>query len=250
VRLRLAHVSMQFSDSKRQMEQDATRIFERARSFEYAWLTGTEAGPANPLRDVIGAEAREAGYRFAVREGNDSWIAVNRDLIDGGYGTFYAKVLDRHEGVGRHSERGVLGVEFDNERLGHLSVLATHYLTKGRDGMPNEDENRQLARTIGRIAREKGRGRALVFYGGDQNIVDRTDDTFMGAPLTSAWDETGTYERTGHGNIDVIASFDPDSRVKAISCRALDDREFHLHTDHFMVEAVYEVAPLPRKARA
>lgn len=70
-------------------------------------------------------------------------------------------------------------------------------------------------------------------------------DTFFGQPLTSAWDELNRHESTGHGNIDVIASYNKDGRVKALDIVALDDKEFFLHTDHFLVEATFQVDPLP-----
>jgi hypothetical protein len=70
---------------------------------------------------------------------------------------------------------------------------------------------------------------------------DRKTDTFFVAPMTSAWDELDKYENTGHGPIDVIASYDHDGRVKAKYIRALDDKEFSLHTDHFLIEAGFDV---------
>jgi hypothetical protein len=102
-----------------------------------------------------------------------------------------------------------------------------------------------LAQAIGALAEEKGAGNALVFYGGDQNIVDRTYDTFLGqADLTSCWDELQRWENTGHGNIDVIASYDRDGRVRCLKATVLDDTEFPLFTDHWYVEAIYGIGAL------
>jgi hypothetical protein len=41
----------------------------------------------------------------------------------------------------------------------------------------------------------------------------------------------------------VVATYDRDKRVRAISTRALDDSELRLHADHFLVEAVIQGKP-------
>lgn len=247
-RLRLAHASMQYSDSLDLMRRDARRLFDRATDRDYAWITGTEAG-GDDLRSALHPEAEDHGYRFIVKNRNDSWIAVREDLIERGtMRVQYRPLILTGQGFGHHGPRGVLAATWDSRpELGTLSVLACHYLTRGRPDAKdpaygvNLDLNRQLAREAGRLARELGQGSALVFYGGDQNIVDRDADTFLGEPLTSAWDELGRYENTGHGNIDVIASYDRDGRVKAVDVDAFPDVEFRLASDHFLVEAVYDV---------
>lgn len=246
------HASMQFSDSDRAKARDVGLIFDRAVERKVAWITGTEAGAgAGPLRGLLKDGAEEHGYRFAHALRQDSWIAVDKALIDGGWDEHYEEVIGGK--AKSHTAKGVMAVGFDNDELGRINVIACHYLTKGRPGAKSAEyrqhvpENTALARAIGDYAKQVGRGTALVFYGGDQNIVDRTDDTFMGEPLTSAWDELKKWENTGHGNIDVIASYDHDGRVKAAYCRALDDSEFALATDHFVVEAGFDVQPLRLK---
>lgn len=265
-RLHVAHASMQFSDSNRQMVEDVNRIFDRMVERKVSWLTGTEAGPgADPLTDLLRQGAKEHGYRFfKPKFPTDCWVAVSRDLITGNWETGYENVIPgssalyKEQGIPadslpRWGPKGVVWVGFDTESLGRIYVSSAHYLTQGRrpnrpiKGVDHYEWNKRLALAIGDWAVDKGSGAALAFYGGDQNIVDRTDDTFFGAPLTSAWDELARYENTGHGNIDVIASYDKDSRVKARYSRALDDSEFPLHTDHFLVEAGFSVEPLPTK---
>lgn len=244
--LRPAHISMQFSDSKKQMAEDVERIFARAEEKKWSWVTGTEAGGEQTLHGLLRDGAKEADYRYWRQQGQDSWVAVREDLIDGGWETWYSGVIV--PGVAKHyTSKGVPSVSWDNDELGRLSVLTCHYLTKGRPGAPaeysqNVEENKALAKAIGERAIEVGKGaNNLAFYAGDQNIADRVADTFFGEPLTSAWDEIRKWENTGHGNIDVIASFDRDKRVVAKWIRALDDSEFHLNTDHFLVEAAFEV---------
>lgn len=230
----LMHVSMQFSDSPAQMESDAGRIFARAKKRGVRWVTGTESGPGSgPLRSLLTKAAKANGYRFWMHPAQDSWIAVDEDLIAGGWSTHYQKVIDGK--AGQFSDKGVLAVAFNTRRAGRITVMAGHYLLK------HDPRNAVLAKAIGEYAVKAGRGSALVFYGGDQNMVDRTEDSFYGQPLTSLADELRTWPNTGHGPIDVIASYDGDGRVQGTYFRALDDTEFPLHTDHWAIEGGYRV---------
>lgn len=252
-RLRLAHASMQFSDTPAQMAQDVAAIFERAVNRNYAWLTGTEAGAgADPLPRLLAEAAKANGYRLFKPARTDAWIAVRRDLIAGGWDEFYTKVLDGS--AGKSTDKGPVRVSFDTEDLGRVSVLAGHFLTKGRPDAKdpayrvNASHNTRLARAIADEAKRCAKGNALAFYGGDNNINDRTDDAFIVDGFTSVSDELGKWPNTGHGPIDVIGTWDKDGRVKALRWAAFPDRAFPLHTDHFLVEAVVEVRELAPKA--
>lgn len=274
VLLKAMHASLQFSDTPAQQTQDVTDLFERAKKRGVWFITGTEAGPgAEPTSDLLASIGPEHGYRVWVpsnlKKGSlqggwatDSWVAVRQDLIkkgswDKGYEPAIpgSRALYEQAGVDaefpRWGPKGVVWVSFENPEIGRVGVAAAHYLTQGRSpkgqpikGVDHYAWNKVLAAEIGDWAREHGKGSALAFYGGDQNIVDRTDDTFFGQPLTSAWDELNKYENTGHGNIDVIASYDGDGRVEAKAVRALDDDEFFQHSDHFVVEAEFRVRRL------
>lgn len=261
-KLHLAHISMQFSDNPDQMRHDVAKLFRRAKERNYAWITGTEAGPgADPLRDILADACKENKYiLFVPKSPTDAWVAVNKEYVKGN------KVTTRYEPIipgssllnvkgSRWGPKGITSISFetpDKIGIGPVSVGSSHYLTKGRSpkNSPKAGDktryewNKKLGLAVGDWAIEHGKGRGLAFYGGDQNMVDRITDTFFGAPLTSAWDELGRYANTGHGNIDVIASYDRDGRVKATYVRALDDRKFFLHTDHYLVEAGYEVEVL------
>lgn len=252
-RLRLGHASMQFSDTPAQMAQDVRAIFTRAVNRDLAWLTGTEAGAgADPLDRLLREAAKANGYRYFRPKATDAWIAVRRDLIAGGWDEHYAKVLDGQRG--HYTDRGVVRVSFDTEQLGRLSVLAGHFLTKGRPGAKDPayrvhvPENTRLAQAIADEARRCAKGSALAFYGGDNNIDDRHDDAFIVEGFTSLSDELGKWPNTGHGPIDVIGTWDKDGRVKALRWAAFPDRELPLHTDHLYVEGVVEVRELARKA--
>jgi len=272
VLVKAMHASLQFSDTPSQQEADITDLFERANKREVWWVTGTEAGPgAEPTGALLLRVGKAMGYKVWVpseKDGGagsstDCWVAVDlkrikKDSWKTGYepGIPGSKALYTKQGLPgntfpRWGPKGVVWVSFENVDVGPVSVAAAHYLTKGRSpkgqpikGVDHYQWNQTLAKVIGDWGREHGKGKALAFYGGDQNISDREDDTFFGQPFTSAWDELKKWENTGHGNIDVIASYKADGRVTAQAARALDDKEFFQHGDHFIVEAEFKVARL------
>lgn len=239
IHLDVMHCSMQFSDSLWQKKQDAQRIFGRARRTKRDWVTGTEAGQRD-LRKALGQACEEHGYRLHVAQ--DVWVAVSKNRIEGGWREGFTKVVDSSRGRGQHGDRGIGWVSFEHTRVGTVSIGVCHYLTQGRKVKdPNYHLNTQLARAVGEWGRERGQGSALAFYAGDQNIPDLVYDTFRGAPFTSLADELGKPQNTGHGSIDVIASYDHDKRVKGRYWRVLDDKEFWLHSDHFACEGGFDV---------
>lgn len=265
VLVNVAHCSMQFKDPAPQQRADAKKIFARAKERNWMWITGTEAGPgAGKLPDILRSEAKKAGFKFFVpKKSTDAWVAVNKKFVSSGWKTGYIPVIPGSNQFDnpdrRWGPKGVVWVEFDNDDLGHFAISASHYLTGASEpGSASQHGdvnhwtwNKKLALTIGDWAKEKGKGGALAFYGGDQNMVDSKNDepqgdTFFGAPLTSLWDELGKWENTGHGNIDVIASYNRDGRVVGQYIQALDDSEFKLFTDHFLVEGGFKIRK-PRK---
>lgn len=252
MKLKIGHCSMQYSDTSRQMKHDAEALFSR----NYDWITGTEAGEgAGPLGDHLYRAAKRHGYKFHLPRQNDSWIAVNKDMIDSDYHRHYRPVIPSSRELGSSKAfgpKGVASVEFNNNKIGEVNIAASHYLPGGNvigrqsihGGVNHYEWNRQLAREIGLFARKAGRGKALAFYGGDQNIVDKFNDTFFGYPLISCWDELNKYPNTGHGNIDLIAKFSRDGRTTCRGARVYRDKQLKLFTDHFLVEAVYRVRNL------
>lgn len=253
VRVDVAHLSLQApKDTDRQKRADAKRFFALARERRLWWATGTEAGdPDGGVRRALEAEAPAHGFELVTARANDAWIAFDQERLDGRITKHYEPVLTPSEGVGHHGPRGPLSATVDLDKIGRTSVIACHLMTRGRvPSDPNIDENRELLRAIAAEAKRLDDLDALVFYGGDQNIVDKHRDTFLGiADFTSAWDELKKWEGTGHGNIDVVASYDPDEAVAAAYCRALDDSEFPLHTDHFLVLAGFDVLVPERRPR-
>lgn len=239
-RLQLQHTSMQFSDSRDQVGSDAEKIFSRNADI----CTGTEvAGAGAFIGPILKSEARTQGYEYF--QGGDTWIAVRKGLILGELKTRHEHVIDANAGPTKHSKKGLTTVSFDTEEIGRIHVGCGHYLTKGaKPGDPNFALNRKYAEVIGEWAREAGKGSDIVFYLGDQNINDRLEDTFFGSPLTSIADELERWPGTGHGPIDVIASYDPDARVVGDTYKVLGDATLPLHTDHFLLDAVYRVQVL------
>lgn len=242
-KLDVMHVSMQFSDSTRQKQSDAEKIFARATKRKVAWITGTEAGVAasEDLRQALQEQANAHKYRFYVQ--SDVWVAVDRSLIaKGTWDQGFIVTLKSSTGSQRFSTRGLLWCQFTSEAYGTVSVGVSHYMTNGRK--PGDEyyvANTKTAKAIGEWGKEHGKGRKLAFYQGDQNIPDRELDTFRGAPFTSLADELKDWQNTGHGSIDVIASYNADKRVKGKYFRVLDDKEFPLNTDHFVCEGGFEV---------
>lgn len=237
--LDLAHYSLQFSDDFKQKQHDIRKMFAHG----YDGITGTETGEPESIR-IMRVEAFNAGYFLAMYKSN--FVAIPKKLVKRGSRVKHAVTfVDNDLTKGRGHDLNVVGLTVDTPELGEWSLLASHYATNGKpqpgSSGVNKKWNKELAQGIGDLAEQLGAGRALCFYGGDQNIPDNKYDTFFGEDLTSVWDELKKYENTGHGNIDVIASYDKDRRVEATYIRALDDRESFHHTDHFPVEAGFRV---------
>lgn len=247
-RVHVMQASMLYSLNLKRKGEDLDAIFSRAARRDVAWITGTEY-PDDPSREILRDVADEYGYRAFFRGRDDVWIAVQSDFIKGNVEVEHIVVIPKEEGFGKKGPRGVLRVSFDSvPQLGRVNLFTAHLLTKGRpDGeglwRTNLVLNQRFTRAIGDEVKEHAAGADLAFYGGDQNIVDRTNDTFLGQPLTSSWDELEKWQNTGHGNIDVTASYDKDGRVSAAYCRALDDGELPLHGDHYLVESGFDVKP-------
>lgn len=267
--VKLMHASLQFSDSPKQQKADIKDILERAKERGVWGITGTEAGAgADPTGRLLVEFGQKAGFKVYVpseRRGpnsspTDNWIMVDESrVMKGSWGVGFRPAIPDSDHLyaeigssarlPRWGEKGVAYAAFVNKEVGPVAIGTAHYLTQGRNpknqpinGLDHYELNRDLAEEIGDWAREYGKGQGIVFYGGDQNMNDRKDDTFFGQPLTTAWDELNKYEQTHPtGPIDVIASYDGDGRVEAIRVRALDDKEFFQHHDHFVVEADYRV---------
>lgn len=268
--IRVAHLSLQFSDSEEQQAYDIQKLFKRAQKRSYRWITGGEAGPgAGNMNQLLHEIGTKAGYRLWIPslatkqagQANDSWIAVQDSFMAGAWRTYWEPVIPGsaalYEKAGVTAElpkwgpKGLCSVQFENSRLGEINVATAHYLrgaqnkVKGKvHGISRWDLNLQLQETIRDWAIATSRGRALSFYGGDQNLNDRKEDTFGGGPMLSVADELRAWQNTGYGPIDVMASCSRDGRVQAEAFRVFDDSEVFLHTDHHICEAIYKIRTL------
>lgn len=273
MRVRAAHASMQFKDSTSKQVADQMRFFDLAVQRRYAWITGTEAGPGAGRQGQnlieIGADH---GYRLWVpsvegvdkeARSTDAWIAVREDIIGGNWKQEFdfvipsSKDLDEEMNLPRGKRwgpKGVVSVAFDCALpLGRINIGASHYLTDAHNPKSDYWEwNQKLADAFGKWARRVGKGKNLAFYGGDQNMHDARNrdpqgDTFMGNPLTSMADELRDWQDTIPGRpIDVMASYNADSRVRAVAWNVLNDREFRLNMDHYFCEGLYNIEPLAK----
>lgn len=242
--VKIAHLSMQFSDGSDAVKHDVKKLFNQ----DFKIVTGTEAGPGGIVRTILWKGAIEAGYRIHFAHA-DTWVAVKKDFIKGDWHTDYIKVIGASEGVGKHGERGVVWVEFESVLNRKFVVGAGHYLTNGRrPGDPNFLLNRRHGPVFEKWVKGHGKG-AVVIYNGDQNMNDEHLDTFFGAPLTSTWDKLKKWPNTGHGNIDVVASYDRNLGVDWKNTVVLNDDKFPLRTDHFLVVATADIKPHRKRRR-
>lgn len=246
VDLTCGHASMQFSDGIPKWRHDAEVIFGRG----YEWITGTEAGESATY-GVLQEAAKK--YKYVIRRFGSNWVAVKRSSIKAGSFRWGSRVIAKTALVaGPGHDTSMVWATFTHTTpgVGVVSVIGSHYPTKGKPLAEAKDPARRVnlkwttkaGRDIGDQAKILGKGAALVFYGGDQNIRDNISDTFFGAPMTSCWDALQKWPNTGHGNIDVIASYNGDKRVTCVRARAYNDQQLFLHTDHFLIEATYRVA--------
>ena len=245
--IKLAEISLQFSDTLEQQRADIEKTFSRARKNRTMGVMGTEAGD-NKLWKLIVDACRRHGYRANRMRGN--WVAVDKEVITPGtWSEGDILVMDNDKVVGRGHDPAFPWVKFRHKTpgVGFIALAAIHYPTKGRrPSDPNHWVNRAYARRINAWAKVHGAGSNIVFVGGDFNMPVREKarglpDLFFGHPFTTASEEVGKFYNTGHGAIDHIASYDPDARVKATDWRVYNDRKFFLHTDHFYTEADFSV---------
>lgn len=249
LKLKFAEVSLQFSDNPKQHTADITKIFSRG----YDVIIGTEAGPgANNTTDELRRIGAAKHYHVHVTERYDTWVAVKKSLVKGKPKTGEEFALWRSskhspKPPGRWGDKAVVWISWNmGPTYGKFAVGSVHYLThKGAGPALKKKSDRIYARVIQEWAEVHGKGERLVFVGGDFNLLDRVKNVFKGiAKFRTCWDDLKKWPNTGHGNIDAIARYKRDGRVKCVGARVLDDKEVFLHGDHFLVEAEYQIKAL------
>jgi hypothetical protein len=258
--IRLQHNSMQFSNTRAQHAKDAVAVFKKAKSSGAMFVTGTEAGSGkkNGLRDELIKAAKTYGFTFNGHSSGD-WVACNNALatvVATGYdGPFIKGTTGLKAAQGAHAARGIpwITAKAKDSTIGTVSVGSVHYLTVRSTKVSGS--NKPLAQGIERWGKAKGKGNQLAFIAGDFNMNDQKRDVFLGvASFATVWDDLKKWPGT-HGSkakgptIDAIARYKPDSRVKTRSAAAFDDAQLQLATDHFLIQAVFDVKPLssPKK---
>ena len=243
-KLRFCHASLQFSDTAAQQKADVTKLFSRG----YDVITGTEAGHGSgKLEDFLVEAAKAKGYFFSKPGRYDTWVAVKKTLVvvNPTMGSEFAIWRSsRHNPAppGRWGDKGVVWMQWNmGPTFGKFAVGAVHNLTwKGAGDKLKVETDHTYAEVM-----EKWRvkmGAAECFIGGDFNRSDKTHDVFMGkAGFITAADELKRHQNTGHGPIDGIAREKSTKRVKCVRYEVLDDKEMFMNTDHWILEADYEV---------
>lgn len=249
-RLRMQHSSLQYSDTPKQQEIDIRDLFERGTG--YPIKTGTEAAidkgsPSMNYENLV-KYARE--YDHILKVARDNWVAIDRKIVVPASAVKSEVFLVSNDDmIGPGHDRVLAAIEFDhvNPGIGHISVGAIHYATKGRvPGDPNYDINKVSARKLNAWMKKEGAGTNLSFLNGDFNMLDNREnqDWAFGGDFTSMADELKAWENTGHGPIDGFCSYDADGRVKAHRFDVLTDKEFPQHSDHYVCRGVWEIRHL------
>jgi len=247
VRLKFAHVSLQFSDPDKQHTADIQKIFRRG----YDVMTGTEAGPgAGNTSAELKRIGKEEGYLVHVTSRYGTWVAVKASLVSKGSwkkGSLFA--LDRSSKTkpkppGKWGDKGIVWASWTHPTLGAMAVGAVHFLAKsGAGASAKEKTDAAYAAKIEEWRKSFPAG-TECFIGGDFNRNDKTYDVFRGkAGFITSGDELKKWPDTGHGPIDATAREKSSKRVEAVSVKAVNDKALPLYTDHFPVEAVYEFTP-------
>jgi len=251
VQFKIQHTSMEFSDSVVQHRHDAKKIFDRAVEKKIWACTGTEAGGGknHDLRDALIKEAKDHNFAIHAHQYGE-WVAMNRRFLEKfnrGYAGPFIPAEGGKPSGGSHAPRGVawMSGRSKTKKLGRITVGAAHYLTD-KSEQASKTSNEPLIKGIAAWAKKHGEGSGCVFLGADANTNDKIKDVFGGRPLTTAADELKDWQGTHgpHSYIDVIASYNYDARVKAQSFTVLDDKEFVLYTDHYLLQAVYTIAEM------
>lgn len=275
MKVRVAHASLQYSDTAKQHTADIEKIFDRGRSRRVAWIMGTEAGPgANNTSDALVRIGEQHDYRMYVPStgrkagsSTDSWIGVRKDLVVGDWETGFEPVIpgsaqlykdhgvEATRGLPRWGPKGVVHVRFKSlPKLGHIGLAVGHHLTKGQEdapksvihGIDHHEWNEKLDDAFAEWMAEAGKGSALAFASFDRNASDRRNPANVKGTTTLA-DELKRWQNTGHGDIDWILSLNKDGRVSGVDFDVLDDKEFFLNGDHFYLEGTFNVQPLNKR---
>jgi len=244
-KFKTAHISMQVDDTKQEKDADYRKIFAQG----YDWLTGTEANAES--RVFMKKWADHFGYQLATVTGYGTWVAVKKSLIyrGGSIGRRFA-LPGNKKAKQPHGQKGVVWLSWNmGSAYGKFSVGSVHFLTVASAGNTDKKlaSDRKYLRVLQQWLTRRRQLKHSTFLGGDANRDDKKYNIFQNlASFITCWDELKKWPGTVPSGrpIDFIARDKNSSRVKCVSARVLTDKQFKLNTDHFMVEAEYEVKAL------
>lgn len=236
--VRVAHVSMQFSDSVRQKKADAEAIFKELTENHIWWVTGTEALETS-TRQALKASATKYGWWIYFGSGTDTWAAVNLKVARKGSINGFTGPVVVPGRKGKNPAKKTVRVGFVNDDLGKFEIYPVHNLLSD-----TPEAQKKHMQAIGKDAEKWAAGPALGFMGADGNVQDKDHDATFGNGFITCWDELKKYPSTGHGTIDYICRWTDDKRVRLFNAVSRGDKSFPLHVDHFPVFAAYVVKKL------
>ena len=150
----------------------------------------------------------------------------------------------------------MVGATFNTGKtFGKISVGAVHYTnTTGSGGKAKKKAfDTKYAKVLRAWRNRRVKYGSLVFMGGDMNRNDKTNDVFMGqGGFITCWDEMEHYPHTSegkHGTIDVIARMTGTNRVKCVKARHWNDNGIFMNTDHYIIEAIYDIMPVGYRSK-
>lgn len=239
--LHIMQASMQFSDSRDQQREDLEDVFTRNADA----IAGTEAAQ-DPLRGLVARVGENHGYQVTLGPGG-GWTAVHErhELLTTGY-VHVINPVKRPARLGGHAARGIHVARFLVAGVGPVEVLEQHWVTGVHDQAGRREQHERQTKAILERLRKAGQGRRLAFFLGDVNLdLAREWPELWTRPLkaagaTSVYDELELDklpDTAGRSTLDVIASYDKDTRVKAVKVKAWP-RGF---SDHRCVSAWYHV---------
>lgn len=252
-RFKVAQVGLKFDQSDRKKRHDMNALFSRG----YDWITGTEAGPgAGNSQDLLKEYAKKYGYELNVSNRYGTWVAVKKTLIYNGlyksqrFGLLGSKKM-KPKPPGKFGDKGIVYIKWNlGSVFGTVSVGAAHFVTQSAVGTRAKKLSLDKAYTK-RIEKWRlawAKKKTVSFIGLDANWNDKKYDVFQGASkFITCWDELRTYPKQGTADtrldqvISAICRARSSTRARCVSAKVLDDKALFLNTDHYVIEAVYEL---------
>lgn len=241
----IQHTSLNVFDTASEQSSDAMKAFRLGKHV----ITGTEAY-------LPGLEAAAEKYNYWLYKNAmcDGWIAVKKTISAEQPKSGFIKILKSAKAIGDphpYGPKGVLHSTFIHPKLGPMTIITAHYLTKCRAfGQSQKDNpkcpidhrraNMELAAGIMKFADKMATKGNLVFFDADTNMITRTDDPFFGGDMQTCWKDTKKYPNTGHGNIDMIARHKKNKRVHPAH-NAVCLEKLGLKSDHKTIWAAYYI---------